>query len=111
MGLRVLLAEIVCVVRAYHGQPRLLVNAQHSLVDCLLILDAMVLELQVEPLWPKDLGQFQRILLGVFIFSVPQPPWNLPCEARREGDQPCAVFSQQLQINPGADIEPLRPSR
>ncbi len=109
VGLRVLLPEVVCVIGAHHGQTRLLVDPEDALVHDLLVPDAVVLELQVEVVRAEDIRQLQGVVLGVLILPVPQPPGDLPRQTRRQSHQSPAVLAQQLQIDPGLDIEPLRP--
>ena len=110
VGLRVLLPEVVRVVGAHHRQPRLPVDAEDALVHDGLVPDAVVLELQIEAVRAEDVGELQGIGLGVLVLPVPQPPGDLPGEAGRQGDQSPAVLPQQLQVDPGLDIEALCPA-
>ena len=109
VGLGVLLAEIVGIIGADQGKPRLLVHPEQRLVYQGLVPDAMVLHLQVEVLRAKNTGQLQRVAFGIFVLSIPQLPGNLPRQACRQRDQPPAVLSQQLQVDAGLDVKPLRP--
>ena len=111
VGLRVLLSEVVGIVGADHGQPRLPVNAQNAPVHHRLVLDAVILKLQIKVVRAKNLRQLQGVTLGVLILPVPQPPGNLPRQAGGEGHQAPAVFPQQLQVNPGLDIKTLGPGQ
>ena len=109
VGLRVLLAQVVGVVGADHGDARLLVDAQNPTVHLHLVRDAVVLEFQVEPVRPEEVRHLQGVGLGVFILPVTETPGNLPRQARREGDESSAVLPQQRLIDAGLDVKALRP--
>ena len=109
MGIRVCLMNIVGVIGADHGKPRLLVNPEQALVDDCLVPDAVILQLQIEVVRAEDVGQFQGVGLGVFVFPVPQHSGNLSGKAGREGNEAAAVLPQKVQVNPGLDIKALRP--
>ena len=98
------------VVGADQGQSRLPVHPQQLPVHHSLVPDAVVLELQIEVLRPEDPAKLQGVVLRVFVLPVPQPPGNLPCKARGQGDQPAAVLPQELQIHPGTVVKALCPS-
>ena len=110
VGLRVLLPEVVGVVGAHHGQPRLLVEPEDALIHDLLVPDAVVLELQVEVVRAEDVRQLQGVVPGILVLPVPQPPGDFAGQARGQGHQAAAVLPQQLQIHPGLDVEALRPA-
>ena len=110
MGLSVLLAEVVRVVGADQGQPGLLVNPQQASVHHSLIPNAVILELQVKTVRPKDFTELQGVVLRIFILAVPQTPGNFPRQTGGEGDQSAAVTPQQLLIHPGTVVEALCPS-
>ena len=109
MGLGVGFAQIVCVIGAHHGQSRLLMDAQDALVYHRLVPDAVILKLQIEMVRSEDPGQLQGIGLGVFVLPVAQHPGDLPRQTRAQGNEALAVGAEQLQINPGLDVEALGP--
>ena len=80
------------VVGADHGDACLLVDAQNPTVHLHLVGDAVVLEFQIEPVRSKEVRHLQGVGLGVFILAVPEPPWDLPRQARREGDESSTVL-------------------
>ena len=109
MGGGILLAQVVGIVGADHGDARLLVDAQDPPVHLPLVRNAMVLELQVEAVRAEEFRHLQGVGLGVFVFAVAQPPGDLPCQARGEGNESPVVFPQQGLIHPGLDVKALRP--
>ena len=107
MALRILRGQIVAVVGTHQWDACLLVEAQQALVDHRLIADAVVLELQIEAILPKDVPHLQGEGLGALVVPVDQPLGDLPGQARGQGDQPLAVGAQKGHVNAGLDVEPL----
>ena len=107
VGLRVLGGQVVAVVGTHQRDAGLLMDAQQSLVDHGLVPDAVVLELQIEPVLPEELPHLQGVGLGILVLSVHQPFGDLPRQTGGQGDKPPAVLPQQLHIDTGLDVEPL----
>ena len=70
VALRVLGGEVVAVVGTDQGDARLLVDAEEGLVHHRLVPDAVVLELQVEPVLPEEALHLQGVVLCAVIISV-----------------------------------------
>ena len=109
VGLGVLLPEVVCVIGAHHGDARLLMEPQDTLVHDGLVPDTVVLKLQIKVVRSEDFAHLQSVVFCVFILPVPQHPGNFARQTRGQGDQPLAVLFQQRQINAGLDVKALRP--
>lgn len=80
MRLGVLLAEIVGIIGADHGNPGFLMDFQNRLVYQLLIPDTVVLKLQIKVLRAKQLRHLKGVCLGVIIFAVAETAGNLTCQ-------------------------------
>ena len=70
VDLRVLGGQVVAVVGAHQGDARLQVDAEEGLVHHRLVPDAVVLELQVEPVLSEEALHLQGVVLCAVIISV-----------------------------------------
>ena len=111
VGLRVLLAEIVGIIGADHGNPGFLMDFQNRLVYQLLIPDTVVLKLQIKVLRAKQLRHLKGVCLGVIIFAVAETAGNLTCQTGGQSDQALGMLPQQPLIDSRLDIKALRPSQ
>ncbi len=103
----ILLAQIVRIVRHDQRQPRLLMQAQYPLIDDRLLTDAVILQLKIEVIFPKDLSKCQGIFLCAFIVAAADPARDLAGKTGRECDQAAAVLAQQVKIDARLDIKAL----
>ena len=96
MGLGVVLAEIVRVVRRHHGHPQLGGQPEHALGDELLLGDAVALDLQPEAVRPEQVGEIPGARLRRLVVPLPQVQGDLARQARGERDQPVLVPLQHF---------------
>ena len=68
--LRVLCARVVTVICRNEPDPGLLRQAQKAGIHLLLLFEAMVLQLQVEMIFPEDILVLQRRRLRLFVQAV-----------------------------------------
>ena len=94
MGLGVLFSQVVCVIGTHHGDARLLMEPKDALIHNSLLPDAVVLELQIKVVRPKDVLHLQGIAFRVVILPVPQHPGDLSRQACGQGDQALTVLFQ-----------------
>ena len=107
VALGVLLAQIVGVVGAHHGNARLVVQPQDAPVHLCLLPDAVILQFQIEIALPEDILHGQRVLLRALIVPVHQPPGDLARQTRRQRDQPLRMLPQQVKVDAGLDVKAL----
>ena len=108
LHLRVLAGKVVGVVGAHQGDTRLPVQAQDALVHLALGGDAVVLELQVVAVLPKELPHFQGHLFGFVVLPRHEELGDLAAQAGGQGDEPAAVLPQQVQVDTGLDVKALQ---
>ena len=99
VGLGVVLAEIVRVVRRHHGHPQLGGQPEHALGDELLLGDAVALDLQPEAVRPEQVGEIPGARLRRLVVSLPQVQGDLARQARGERDQPVLVPLQHFTVD------------
>ena len=75
--------------------------------DLLLFWQAVVLELQIIAVLPKQLLHLQGVGLCPFVVPIPQQAGDLPRQAGGQGDQTLAVGAEQFHIDTGLDIKSL----
>ena len=107
VALGVLLAQIVGVVGAHHGNARLVVQPQDAPVHLCLLPDAVILQFQIEIALTEDILHGQRVLLRALIVPVHQPPGDLARQTRRQRDQPLRMLPQQVEVDAGLDVKAL----
>ena len=104
---RVLSGEVVGVVGGHQGNPRLSVEAENPGVHRLLLVDAVVLNLQVVAVLPKDVPHLQGVGQRPLVVPRHEPPGNFPAQAGRQGDEALTVGPQQLHIHPRSAVKAL----
>ena len=77
------------------------------LVDGDLLINAVILQFQIEPVRPKDAGQIQGIILCPVKIIVQDPLGNGTCQTGGQGDQALVVLLQQLQIHSGFAVKTI----
>ena len=110
MAFGVLLADVVGVVGADHGNACFLMDLQKLAVYLCLLPYAVILQFEIKIVLPEKLLHLQGILFCTLIVSVEDPLGDLAGQTRRQGDQPLRVRPKQLQINAGLYIKPLHKS-
>ena len=108
LHLRVLFPQIVGVVGGHQGDARLLVQPDQPPVHLALDRDAVVLELQIVAVLPKQLPHLQGCLLRLLVVPRHQQLGDLSAQAGRAGDQAAAVLPQQVQVDAGLDVKALQ---
>ena len=96
------------IVGGDQGDARLLMEAQQPPVHLPLDRDAVVLELQIVAVLPKQLPHLQGCLLRLLVVPRHQQLGDLSAQAGRAGDQAAAVLPQQVHVNAGLDIKALQ---
>ena len=109
MHLPVLLPDIVAVVGDHQGDAGLPCDFQDIGVYIMFILQAMVLELQIEIPLPENTLVVEGRRLGPLIIPPQQGPGHLPGQAGGQGDEPLVVLLQQLEVHPGLVVKALGP--
>ena len=99
MGLGVVLAEIVRVVRRHHGHPQLGRQPEHALGDELLLGDAVALDLQPEAVRPEQVGEIPGARLRRLVIPLPQIQGDFARQAGGERDQPVLVPLQHFAVD------------
>ena len=78
---RVLSGEVVGVVGGHQGNPRLGVESENSGVHRLLLVDAVVLNLQVVAVLPKDVPHLQGVGQRPLVVPRHEPPGDFSAQA------------------------------
>ncbi len=108
VGVVVVVVEVVGVVGGGERQARALPQPEEGLVDAALLLDAVVHHLEVEATLSKDVGELPHRAQRGVVLAGPEVRRDLAREAPREADEPAAVASQNLLVDPGAMVEALQ---
>ena len=103
----IFLAQIVGVIGDHQGQARFPCHAHHALVHRHLLLDAMILQFQIEMLRAEDPCHAQSIGLGSLIIFSHQVLGHAAGQAGRGGNQTLMVLFQQLQIHSGLAVKTI----
>ena len=104
MGFRVLLIGIVDVIGRHQGDPVFLMHVQQGGIDGLLVLIAMVLQLQEEILFPEDVPVAQGRLFRLGDIAADDIPGHFPRQTGGRADNALVEFPQQVQVHPGLVI-------
>ena len=102
---RVVLREVVRVVRGDELEADLLAEARHHRHDLLLVGDAVVLDLEEEVLGAEDVLELQRGIARLGVIASGEALGDFALEARREDDQPFAVLAEELLVDPRLVVE------
>ena len=108
LHLCVLPPEVVGIVGGDQGDARLLMEAQQPPVHLPLDRDAVVLELQIVAVLPKQLPHLQGGLLCLLIVPRHQQLGDLSPQAGGAGDQSAAVLPQQVQVDARLNVKALQ---
>ena len=102
--LRVLFFQVVRVIGQGQGDARLFAQADEPPGRLGLLGDAVVLDLQIEVLFPEKPPQIQRPGLRGLVIAVDQRLRDLARETAGEANEPLRVLVQQRPVDPGADV-------
>ena len=105
------LFEIVDVVGAHEGQTEVPGDRLQPAVDGSLFLDALILHLEKEVSWPKNVPERGRRLARLAGLFDAQACGDLPLQAATQTDQSGRMLGQQLFVDPRLVIEPFRVAR
>ena len=100
MRLRVLFTDVVDIVSRDERYPRLLMHAQKSRVDRLLIAVTVILQFKEIVAFPKDFLIPQGRRLGLVIKMVGQIPRHFARQASGQRDNALVIALQNLQVDP-----------
>ena len=109
LHLRIVLFQIMHVVGAHQRQPRFLRKAHQTGVDGLLLLEAVILQLQIKMLRPEGVGIPACGLLRAGLVLPQQATRDLARQAGGQRDQPVVIAGEQLPVDARAAVEPFRP--
>ena len=96
------------IVGGHQGDTGLLVDAQDALQHHLLLLNAVVLDLQIIVVLPHQLRHLQGVFLCPLVVARQQPFGYLPSQAGGQSDEPLMVLPQQAQVDTGLAVEPVQ---
>ena len=107
MRLGVLAAEIVRVVGGDDADAELLRQPEHALGDEPLLGDAVLLDLEPEPVRAEGPREPLGALLGLLVPPLPEVERHFAREAGREADDALGVLRQHFLVDPRPAVEPL----
>ena len=99
--------DIVRVVGEREGDAGVTVEADELARGALLLLDAVILDLEIEVLLAEGLPQHEGALFGALVFVVDQRLRDLAREAAGQADQPLGVLGEELPVDAGPDVKAL----
>ena len=105
MSRRILLIDIVGVVRGDEGDVQFLGQLLEHGVDLLFFVQPLILDLQIEVALAEAVFQPERLFLCSFVVVLHQAVLNLARKACGQGDESLAVSRQQLVVHAGFIIE------
>ena len=97
---RVLFFEVVAVVRGDDRDSEPFAYFKNPLVDLLLLLNAVMLYLKIEPSVVKCLLVELGSLDGGLHLACPDKIRHLSVQARAKGDKPCVALLEKLLVDP-----------
>ena len=104
---RILFPEVVGIIGYDQGQTGFPGQTQNTLIDHTLLVNAMVLQFQIESLRTKNMRHLQSIIFGRLIIFVHQVLGNTTGQTGRGSDQTFMILFQQLQVHTGFTVETM----
>ena len=89
----IFLAQIVGIVGYHQGKPRFPGNTHNTLVNGSLLLNAVILQFQIEMLRSKDLSKLQCIRFCLLIILIQQKTGNRTAKAGRKTNKPITILA------------------
>ena len=106
----VLVVEVVGIVRGHQGDAQLLRQLLLVGDDLLLLVEALILDLQVEVL-AEDVAEVTGYALGLIQAVLEDAGLHLAAQAGGKPDEPLAVFAEKVLIDAGLVIEAFGETR
>ena len=108
LGAGILFAQVVGIVGGHQRDAGLPVDAQDAVQHYLLLLDAVVLDLQIVVPLAHQLRHLQGVLFGAFVVARQQPLGHLTGQASGQGDESLVMLLEQAHVDTGLVIEPVQ---
>ncbi len=108
MGVVIVFAEIVRVVRRDQRNLELFLQAEHVVLDFLVEFEPMILQFEEEVAVPEDIPVLNRGALGALVVVLHQVLRQLTCQAARKTDQAACVLGQVLFRNTRLAVEAVQ---
>jgi hypothetical protein len=99
--------EIMRIVGCDDTDAQLAAEPQHALGDDLFVRNAVLLNLEPEPLRTEHRGKPFGALLCLVVFALAKPERHLTREAGREANDPLVMLLQHLAIDSRTAIKPF----
>ena len=110
MGLGILCPDIMHIISGNQLQPCLLTHTEKSLVYRFLGINAMILQLQIKMIRPKNIRQTKSFFFCLLIKSLSEICRHDSCQACTQSNNPFMVLFQNLHIHAWLIIKALRKS-
>ena len=108
LGLRVLLPQVMRVVRAHERDTGLAGQADELGADLRLLGQAVVLDLQEEVPLAEDVAVFEGAGLRLFIVAVHERGRDVTGETAGQSDEPARVFPEDLPVHARFAVKAFR---